>query len=155
MWNWSKNQATTLAKTTPSRHTGENQNYYEIETMNLTNKYNMNAGGKVDNEFVKEQAEETLPLGPLAGGKPGIDPDDGTTEDLGVVAPAGPAPSDCGAGDGAYVESLVTDDGGAIRGGNCWGPASFPNVTNKSEKKIMRHYRIVQGNEIVTTDVII
>lgn len=84
--------------------------------MNLTNEYKMNAMGNVGNEFIKELASEILPDGPLAGGRPGSDPVDGTKEDLGVVDPA---PSDSGAGAGALTESLITDDGGAIRGGNC------------------------------------
>lgn len=84
--------------------------------MNLTNEHKMNAMGNVANEFIKELAPETLPEGLLMGETPGSNPVDGTTEDLGVVDPV---PSDSGAGAGALTESLLTEEGGAISGGNC------------------------------------
>lgn len=78
----------------------------------------------MDNGFTKEQApeapEESPLTGPFAGWTPGNDPDDGTTEDLGDNELA---PSDIGAGAGANAESFATEVGGAIRGGNCCGPA--------------------------------
>lgn len=113
--------------------------------MNFTNKYKIRAEEKVVNEFV-EEAAETLPLGPPAGDKLGKDPVDGTTEDLGVVT----APSMWGAGAdaGANIESLFTVEGGAIRGGNCCGPALFQM---QHQKNIMKLYMVVHGNEMVTS----
>ena len=95
--------------------------------MSLTKKNKTNADGNVANEFTKEEAsEEALAIGLFAGGSPspGSDPVVvvGTLEDLGVGVPA---PLDWGEGDGANIESLVTELGGAISGGNCCAPASF------------------------------
>lgn len=67
--------------------------------------------------FINERAAETpeaLPAGPPAGLNPGSELVLGTTEDVGE-----PATSDCGAGAGASVGSLMTVVGGAISGGNC------------------------------------
>lgn len=72
------------------------------------------------NERAAEAAEEpeALPAGAFAGLNPGSELVLGTTEDIGEMAP-----SDCGAGAGANVESLMTEEGGAISGGNCCTPA--------------------------------
>jgi len=85
--------------------------------------------------FAKEgEAEAILPTGPFAGENPGNDLVAGMTEDLGAVRPV---PSDCDDGDcdsngvcdgdrdggNATTDSLVTDVGGAISGGNRRGPA--------------------------------
>lgn len=104
-----------------------NQQYYnDMDIMSLTNKTKTSADGNVANEFTKEEeSEEALAIGLFAGGSPspGSDPVVvGTTEDLGVGVPA---PLDWGEGDGANIESLVTELGGAISGGNCCAPASF------------------------------
>lgn len=70
----------------------------------------------MENECTNVQALEVLPPGAPVGASPGSDPDEGTTDDPGIVAPV---PSEYGAGAGANGVSLVTDEGGAIRGGNC------------------------------------
>lgn len=86
----------------------------------LKEKNNKVAIGKVGKGFTKEQAPEALPIGPLAGGNPEREPPvAGTNEDLGGKDPT---PSDWGAGDGANIESLITEEGGAISGGNFCGP---------------------------------
>ena len=122
--------------------------------MNLTNKNKTSADGKVTNEFNKEQAsEEALARGLFAGGSPGSDPVVvGTTEVLGVSVPA---PSDWGEGDGANIESLVTELGGAISGGNCCAPASLFKM-QISTLKWMRYinctsaFKLIYFNQIST-----
>lgn len=87
------------------------------------------AAGKVAEGFSNEQAPEApeapeaLPIGPLAVAvNPGSEPVvEGITEDLGVVLPM---PSGKGEGAGENAESLLTEVGGAISGGNCCAPAS-------------------------------
>lgn len=82
-----------------------------------------NVTRKLANEMVRVIAPEALPVGPFAGGNPTIEPVEGTTEDFGIVA--GALVDSVGAGAGANNESGPTEDGGAISGGNCCGPASF------------------------------
>lgn len=67
-------------------------------------------------------AWEELPMGPLAGPSPGREPVIEGTVVLGVDGD--PMPSDIGAGDGAYTESVLTVVGGAINSGIFCGPAS-------------------------------
>lgn len=74
-----------------TRHAFDKQNYKKDETINLKNKHKAITTGKLAKGFTKELASEALPVGPLAGAKPGIDPVEGTTEGLGIVVPA---PSD-------------------------------------------------------------
>lgn len=92
------------------------------------------------NGFTKEQASDAPPIGPPTGGSPGSVPVVGTTVLLGVVAPE---PSDWGAGAGAEpnTESLVTEVGGASKGGNCCGPASF-FLFSKMQNRTMVTFRI-------------
>ena len=92
--------------------------YYKKANTNLKKKNNKDAIGKAAKGFDKDEASEAPPMGPLAGDNAGRDPIvDGTKDDLGVNGP-----SDSGAGDGANIESLITVEGGAMRGGNFCGP---------------------------------
>uniref|UniRef100_A0A2P2IIJ1 Uncharacterized protein n=1 Tax=Rhizophora mucronata TaxID=61149 RepID=A0A2P2IIJ1_RHIMU len=92
-----------------------------MENNKLLNKYSTTANRKVANGLTNGEASEALPIGLFAGGNLGSEPVEGTTEVLGIVIPA-LCDRGVGAGAGANIESLVTEVGGAIRGGNCCGP---------------------------------
>lgn len=75
------------------------------------------------NGFTKEHAAEAPEEIPLTGPLAGVNPVEGTTEDLGDL-PSIPSNSDDGEGAGANTDSLATVVGGAIRGGNSCVPAA-------------------------------
>lgn len=77
------------------------------------------AMGKLANGWTKGAALERPPLGEFVGGSPRTEPDEGTVE-VGVVVAAPPASEGSGAGEND--ESVGTESGGAISGGNCWIP---------------------------------
>lgn len=86
-------------------------------------KPNTSIMGKLVTWFINEHAPEepeALPVGPLAGGNPRTAPDEGTTEDFGLVD--GIPPDSDGDGAGEKNESGTTV-GGAISRGNCCDPA--------------------------------
>ena len=91
-------------------------------------------GNGLTKEQAEEAPEESALTGPFAGENPGS-PVEGTTDDLGV---AGPIPSNWGAGAdaGANTDSLLTDVGGAMRGGNSWGPAASFKMYLEGTSKI-------------------
>ena len=92
---------------------------------------------KVGNGFTKEHAAEAPEEIPLIGPNAGVNPVEGTTEDLGDL-PSVPSNSDDGDGAGANNDSLGTTVGGATRGGNSCDPAeSF---------KIHLHFEDVSEN---------
>ena len=62
------------------------QNYNEDERMKLQSNPKTIASGKVANGFTTGPALERPPLGAFVGGSPRPDPDEGTTEDFGLVA---------------------------------------------------------------------
>ena len=86
-------KAETMQNKIPTaRHTFDKQNYKKDGAINLKNRYKAITTGKLANGFTKELASEALPVGPLAGAKPGSEPVEGTTEVVpGTVVPA---PSD-------------------------------------------------------------
>lgn len=96
----------------------------------------VNAG----NGFTKEHAAEAPEEIPLIG--PGVvpgNPVEGTTEDLGDPRPI---PSNIGDGAGPNADSLGTDVGGAIRGGNSCVPAeSFKIYLER--RKHLRNYDLL------------
>lgn len=117
----------------------DEQNYYKMANTNLEKKNNNDTIGKVAKEFTKVQASEAPPRGPPTGASPGRDPVvEGTNEDLGANVPR---PSDWGAGDGANIESLITDEGGAMSRGNCCAPALSFEMQYK-EQIMSRQFKI-------------
>jgi hypothetical protein len=92
--------------------------------MNLTSN-NTSGSVNVGKGFTKEHAAEAPEEIPLIGPLAGVNPVEGTKDDLGDL-PSVPSSSDDGDGAGANTESFSTDVGGTIRGGNsCCPAASF------------------------------